>query len=256
MKKNYNIITGLIVVAVVTMGVMFLFVNKQQKESSTILSEIFPDATIQTLEGVNHYNINSSEYYTHELKVGQNKVFLVIENYENQGSIYRFYSFDLHPKLLKEVNSLIPVEILMENFEKSFFVKDITGDGLEELFIAIQYPGSSPGSYVVLQWDEGSLVEIKITGTESGVVEFDEITYESGYVYMTWHGTYEQGKIRYEFKNKSLVEIKNIGSYKILKEGIHVDGECEIKETTPLGEEKILDKGKCEMFGTNFDQFF
>jgi hypothetical protein len=247
--KNKKVTISMLI-TFVTILVIVLFTYNEKKP--VFLSQIFPTSKIQNTKDTSHYFVDSKEYYAREIVIGDITLNLVVENYQNEGSIYRFYSFGLNPKLLKEVESFIPPENSEQVLTKNLFTKEITGDTIPELFIKLESSANNVTSYEILRLENNSLINIKLSMEKNNWVSFDEIEYRNGYVAMTWHASDATGEVRYELKDNVLVPIRNIGFFLI--QG--TEDNCEIRENKVYDDFVVIGKEKCSVLGTNFDPYF
>ncbi|HEV7702000.1 MAG TPA: hypothetical protein VGO63_00950 [Candidatus Paceibacterota bacterium] len=257
-KKNLitgrNIISILVLLIVIAFVVIFSSFSKEKKEKPSFLSEIFPNSTIQEKDD-NHYLINATEYYATEIRIGANILYLVVENYKNEAEIYRFYSLSPKIKLLKEVGvSISPEDGIQVKY--NFSKKDITNDGLEELFVKLQTTGSNNSSFEILRMEGNSLENIKLEGYPDNSVEFDTIEYKASRIYLTNHGSDSNTKTQYKLEGNTLVPIKSV------RFGWNSDTEnendCQVAEINPTGGiVKILENKKnCSIWTDSFNEYF
>ena len=94
-----------------------------------------------------------------------------------------------------------------------YFTKDITGDGEPEIFVQMEANGHGNRWYQILQWQNGSFINIREEGNENNWIDFDDIEYNNGFVFATWHGNYERGMTQYQLEGNILKRIRSIGFY-------------------------------------------
>lgn len=106
------------------------------------------------------WNEGSSKY--EEAKTGFS---LLIEgDYQHQGFVYQFYAGDDYSpqrsELLSEVESFIPTDFNGGIDRERYFRKDITSDGVPEIFVKVAENTSSVASYKILRWQNNFLVNL------------------------------------------------------------------------------------------------
>jgi len=256
MKNNKKIIIGLALTLVIILGMTMIFSRRKESNIPTFLSQIFPTSTIRSQVGSDHYLIGSTEYFAKTISIGSTTLSLVVENYQDEGSIYRFYSFGSVPILLKEISAYIPPQNSNQVFDQNFFKKDITGDGIGELFIKLDASASGLTAYEILRMEGDSLAVIKLDGRKSVEVDFDEISYKDGYIYTTHHdiptGAYSVWAIRYKLEKDILIPVEIVEFSQI--KGTQDD--CEIAKSQGDAKFTVIGKAKCSVLGTNFDPYF
>lgn len=259
MKQKVKIIVFLLLL------IFIVFLLVKGKNNTKDINEHIPDqlkniysaSEIKFLGDSDHYIVDSKEFFAKELKIGDSKLFVTVENYQNQGSIYRFYSSDLIPKLLKEIDSYVFPENSQQVFTRDFFIKDITGDGVEELFIKLQTTGSNLNSYEVFRLEKNNFINIKLNEKQDNWIEFDEISYKDGYIYSTLHdipiGGYSVWETRYRLDKNILIPIEII-EFSLIK---GTQDYCEIARSDDGGKNFIvIGEEKCSFLGRNFDNYF
>ncbi len=253
-RQNLTPLIGAVLLLVLVIGYVYLS-SRDNGGSDTIpaaLISIYKGSEIQLQD--DHYKIDGKDLFARSIAVGDNAFFLVVENYKDQGGIYRFYSADTNPVLLKEVGTFQVPENNKQVFEKNLQRKDITGDGIEEIIVKVQVSGGNLTSYQILTIGGNSLLNIKMEGAKNDWVDFDEIDYENGYVGITWHGTYERGKTIYSLSDNSLVLVKTVELYSYGEE----EGVCLVREKK--GGEKdyrvIQRKQSCNVWTDSLDPYF
>lgn len=122
---------------------------------------------------------------------------------------YRFYSADNEHDPITTVASLIPPEY-EDGVDPLFSLKDISGDGVPEVFIKTEASASGVRAYEILQLQNDTLLNIREEDTENDWVIFDEIEYRDGYVYATWHGRFERGMTQFKLHENILMRIKGV----------------------------------------------
>jgi len=192
------------------------------------LTKIYKNSKIEAQEEQYFYKIDLKDFYAKEIEINSTILFLTVENYQDQGGIYRFYSLDNDPKLLKEIVSYIRPENSDQALSKNIFTKDITGDNVPEILILIEQSASNVSEYEILTLHNSSLENIVIAGQKDNAtwVNFDEISYKVGRVVRTWHGGYERGQTIYTLDGNTLREVRSV-EFSLLNED---EGSCTIKE--------------------------
>lgn len=94
-----------------------------------------------------------------------------------------------------------------------YFLKDITGDNIPEIFVMMDRNAKASRWYKVMQFRNGTLEYITVEGTESGTIDIDSVEYKDGLVYTTWHGNFERGMEQYTLQGNMLVRVKGVGLY-------------------------------------------
>lgn len=223
------------------------------------LAKIYKDERIEPQQDQFSYLIDGTYLWAKEISVGNTSLFLVVEKQQQEydgrtfySGTYRFYSSGAEPKLLKEVDLLMPPDNSSKVFDGYLSAKDITGDGIEEIFIKREISSSNLIRYEGLRAENGQLSNITIEGNKDLV--FDEINYEGGYVYTTWHGGYEIGKIRYEWQGNNLVPVKSVGFF--ITPPSYNSENCEIRVSERGGMEKVVGVENCDKIQGNFDPYF
>jgi hypothetical protein len=254
MKQNKNFyFIGLIFILTAIVTTVLIFRGHEYEETIPVfLGEVFKTSSINIGKEMGQYLINGKEYYAKEIFIGETRFFLIVENYQSEAGIYRFYSSSSTRELLKEIESLIPIRDSNQVFEKNLFLRDITNDGIEEIFIKKEVSSNNTSSYEILKWDDtNSFSNIKLEKQEDFRVDFDEIFYKDGHIYITWHGSYEKGRVQYKLDKNNLVEIKSTGIYQLLNS----ENSCEIREKEAGYEEQIIDTKPCDLVWENFGIF-
>lgn len=257
-KYLYIVITIILLLAV---GVKFIFLKKENSNNNISshnipiqLEKIYKNNKIEITNNPDQFTINSSEFYAKNITAGDINLLLVVENYNDQGGIYRFYSSDNEPKLLKEVGALIPPTDSAQLFNENLFKKDITGDKIDELFVMVQRAGQVT-SYEILRWDGNSLKNIKLNSEKSDWVDFDTIESKNGFVYRTWHGGDVAGKSQYKLENNTLNYQYGI-SFKWDSSTTDED-DCLVSSSSYHGGSQIIKhKPLCSIWTDSFDEYF
>ena len=151
---------------------------------------------IFSLPATDKSNINYTDLYTKEIKIGDATLRLIVkivtvhdDNRDWLNGEYQFYSVGEQPELLAKIVSLIPPEYSGEtNIDPFLSTKDITGDEIPEIFVLVERSASNLSEYEILKWENGSLVNIILENSDSGWVDFDNIAYKDGYIELMWHG--------------------------------------------------------------------
>lgn len=107
------------------------------------------------------WNESSSKY--EEAKTGFS---LLLESRHDQGFIYQFYAGDDYSsqtsELLREVESLIPADFNGGIDRERYFRKDVTSDGVPEIFVKLAENTGNVTSYKILRWQNNSLVDLNL----------------------------------------------------------------------------------------------
>lgn len=166
-------------------------------------------------------NVTYSDLYTKQIEIGNTKLNLEVKTATFTGEDghdwlsgeYRFYSIEKKPRLLATVPSLIPPRFDPEDGEDPLLTtKDITGDGVPEIFVLVLQSGSNLRQWEILELKDGSLKNITIKGQKDNPkwVIADDIYYVDGYVILHWHGSDVRGAIRYTIDGNELVLEKSV----------------------------------------------
>lgn len=252
MQTNFKklLIAGItIIVVVIALVVTRYDQNGDVSGLATPLSKIYGSSKIE--DKGDYYLVDSKKVYSKTIQGEDSKLLLIAESGED-GGIYRFYTLEEPPKLLKEVEIFGQFRDSEEVFKRGFFEKDITGDSINELFIKVLISGNNLAWYEIFRWEEGALVNLKRAGEKSNLVDFDDINYENDHITMTWHAVDASGKTSYDLKDNLLVPVKNIGFFHIN----NTEDQCEVRENKVYDEFIVLEKEKCSILGTNFDPYF
>lgn len=178
----------------------YVFIVQRQLPPDITLT---PTASPEDTEGSDY-----ADLYAKELQLGDKKINLAVKSvtlHADNGdwpyAEYQFSTTGSKPQLLAKVDTLTPPQY--ENGVDSLFsLKDITGDGVPELFILLQQSGSNLRDYEILTLNGDTLVNIttKANGENSKQIDFDDIALKGRYIAMTWHGPtsgYEVGRNDY-----------------------------------------------------------
>lgn len=245
------LIAGTALVVVIAMVILeSVGTNDEVIDPAELLAEIYSSPNIE--DRGDHYLIDSKkEVYPKTILVGDSKLFVVAEKQE-YGGRYRFYTTDTHPKLLKEAEIFGSFTDNEEIFTKNFFEKDITGDGVEELFIKMQVSGNNLASYEVFQWENRVLANLKLAREKSSLVSFDEINNENGHITMTWHAVDAVGKTWYELNGTELTAGYNVGFFNVSLGS----NRCEVRVNKVYDEFKTIDTKTCDSLGMDFNRYY
>lgn len=211
-------------------------------------------------------NVEYTDLYSKEIEIGNTKLNLEVktatfvgeDGHQWLSGEYRFYSTDRKPKLLATAASLIPPEY-KDGVDPFFFTKDITGDGLPELFVMRLSSASNLRLYEILTLKGDALVNItmRINGENDKEISFDDIARkEDRYIAMTWHGpssAYEVGRNDYILlDDDSLMLIRSLSFV------YGEDGEsCDVKQMNVGDKESktIAHEKKCGHTLDDFDKY-
>ena len=250
-----NILIGATLVILFIIGAVVFSPSRNVPE---YLKEIYPNQTIINFKG--HYVVDETEVFTKEVSVGKEKLYIVVEIKENQASYYRFYSADAEPKLLKEVGATTPFDYDVDDdfpFERTFLQKDITGDGVDELFVQIQRSGSSLTSWEILRLENEVLVNIRKGFENSNWVDFDEAYFENGYTVLTWHGSDIRGAHRYVLEGNELIDVQGV-SFELIEGDESACNVSVITSGNENAETVYLDERKedCSIWTESFESYW
>jgi hypothetical protein len=160
--------------------------------------------------------ITSKETYKAQIKIGGIVLDQIFEKWTDEDDWeygkYRFFTTDEEPKLLKEVPIFTPPIDADEALNTNFFLRDITGDDIEELFMRILRSGSNLSEWEILKLEGGSLVNITVKGRKDNPtwVTFDDIGNRGDYVWLDWHGSDMRGRTLYRLEANELVEVSSV----------------------------------------------
>lgn len=256
MKSNKKVfITVIIIFLFILGGIFVVFSNKNKLDIgnasvSTQLKKIYGNKLIIITNDSDHYKINSQDFYGKGITVGDLLLLIVVENYQGQGGIYRYYTYDDKPKLLAEVDSFIKLDNSNQAFNENLFLKDITNDGVPEIFTKVQ-SGGQVVSYRILRLENGNLESIQLENQQDGKVDFDEVNYMNGYVYMAWHANDARGKTKYSLNTNNLVPVKNVGIFTVSNS----EDICEVRVNKLYDEFTVIDKNKCDVVLNKLDEY-
>ncbi len=120
---------------------------------------------------------------------------------------YQFYSTGEESKLITELESQLfhsRDDTYKPDEAPYFSLKDITGDGVPEIFILWERNASNLSVYRILTLLDGSLMDMVISGGREEI-DFDDISYQDGLVYASWHGSDgSTGTTTYRVSGRSL----------------------------------------------------
>ena len=254
MKKN---ITLPIIVILVFLGIIFIFhVNNKDKENTSVpaitaniskeaLSKIFSAETIIPQKEPYHYKINSLDYFAKVIRNNNEDLLVIVKNGTQYSSEYAIYSNIKEPRELIKAEST-PIFNADEAFNKNFFQKDITGDGISEIFILFQSTSYGLNGYTVLRHTNNKLETITIGGDP--LINFDEIEQKNGQVSMTSHSNGFKGKDFYELNGNNLVYKRSIGFFSV---PTVYSEEYEVRVSDAAGK-RVVDRKKGSIYTDNF----
>ena len=250
MKKNLKSL--IFVTGVVILGLILFNKSLNTKPTESIqkaLSVIFSESKITPQEDLHHYKINSKDYFIKSIKSNYQDILVVAENKTKYSSTYSFYSDLENPRKLIEVESL-PLSDASTTFNKNFFLKDITGDGIEEIFVVFESTGYGLSGYTVLRHIDNSLETMTIDNDT--LVHFDEIEYKNSEVSMISHGSGFRGKAFYEINENNLIYKQSIGFFAV--PNVYSD-EYEVRKSGNGGVFKVVDRKKGNIWTDSFEPY-
>lgn len=254
MKKNIFLP---ILVILVFLGITFIFhVDNKNKENTGVpiitpnipeeaLSKVFPAGTIISQEEPYHYKINSLDYFAKIIRNNNEDLLVIVKNETQYSSKYTIYNNIEEPHELIRAEST-PISNADEAFNKNFFQKDITGDGIGEIFILFQSTGYGLNGYTVLHHTNNKLETITIGGDP--LINFDEIEQKNGQVSLASHSNGFKGKDFYELNGNNLIYKRSIGFFSVPT--VYSD-EYEVRIGDVFGE-KVVDRKKGNIFTDSF----
>lgn len=195
--------------------------NKKILLSLFVLLLFFGACTLILLNGGKN-NADSNDLYSKEIQIGNTTLNLVVRTIifhsEDNGNWlsgeYQFYSIGKKPVLLAKVSSLIPPEYNKKtDVDPFFFTKDITNDGVPEIFVLVEQNASNLREYEILRLDNGQLVNIKLENQKDNWVDFDDVDYKDGYISLDWHGPtsdYKVGRNYFKLEGNVLTFIRGV----------------------------------------------
>ncbi len=256
MRINKKLIFLLLSLVLIFVVLTFFDLPKNSSQPvgtyNSLLSEIYTGSEIEIFNDENHFKIDGVDTHVKKIMVGTHELLLIVETKDAtdsrlgpEESIYRFYTVGSNPKLIKEVNSLVPPLDSTQVLEQNFFEKDINGDGVEELFIKVEM-ASQVTSYEILSFGNNSLPNITLENSESNWIDFDDIDYRDGVVMLTWHGPvsdYKLGRNDYFWEEYTLKLVRSfVFKYQNMQNG---NTSCYVlfklpkeKDFYPIAEEK------------------
>ncbi|MCX6789894.1 MAG: hypothetical protein NTZ42_04835 [Candidatus Gribaldobacteria bacterium] len=212
MLQKYKIILGLLIF-VAFLALIFLFrgvISRSEKplvenDELKLLRQFFPEKSIAPQSDEGHHIIDGKDYYVKsmgDINHDGSIEFVSMEIVQDQGKTYRFYKKTANGYLLlgKDTSLIWHLED-EKNKEMEFIMKDITGDGTDEILIPFLISGSNVVPYHIFMIDSGTqklkqmFEKSYFSAKPEGEITFDEIYRENNLVIMTWHGTNERGKI-------------------------------------------------------------
>ncbi len=244
MSRDRNIILSVILIVALVFVAIFIFSEKKSVEQvelneKNLERQIVLDDTILNLiiqENINYWN-DGTPFTT---------------------NTYKFYTTDTEAKLIKEIESQV-FNNTENDAEPYFFTKDISGDGVPEIFILMERSASNLMAYSILQWKDNELISIREENTENDWVIFDDIEYHdrSNSVYATWHGNFERGVTQFKLQGNTLIREKAIGLY---AEGYNSEG-CNVQQVNVRPDQTVSFthieyKEKCNIWEENIHVYF
>ena len=125
---------------------------------------------------------------------------------------YQFYTANAKPKFLEKIGSVFYLDTRQAREPDTLlFTKDITGDGVDEIFVQVETSANGAWEYEILRLESGGLVHLKDANAGNDWVGFTRINYKDGYVYRDWADAYETGRSRYILKDDLFVRDKSVG---------------------------------------------
>lgn len=171
--------------------------------SPDYMQKIYPDQQVRDA-GDKHFKVGSMDVFVTRISIGDTVLHQI---YEKDDEKYRFFTTEEEPRLLKEVEVITPLQNADEALNKNFFLRDITNDGIEELFVRVLNSGSNLSEWEILKLEDGALVNIAIKGQKDNPnwVEFDKIETRGSRIWLSWHGSDMKGWNSYELEGNELV---------------------------------------------------
>lgn len=231
---------------------MILLVLYIFKPVPDFLRVIYPNIVIGILPGSNHYSFGDTEFYAKEIDVGGRKVYVVVQ--PDTGSWVRYQFFSEDGEEMSTVLSMTQPKNAEEAFEKYLSEADITGSGSKELVVQTDQFDDESSTYDILVWVEGRLEPIAYSGERGSGVQFDEIGYENGYIWTTWHDPGRTG-IRWDILSANSLKMRKWFYTEPVNETLN---SCYIRELNPNGGgwEILATEENCESFGTRFEKYW
>ena len=128
------------------------------------------------------------------------------------GREYQFYTTGAKPKFLEKVGSLVWFYAPeAREPDSNLFTKDITGDGIDEIFVQVETSANGAWEFEILRLENGALVHLRDANAEDNWVGFTGINYKDGYVYRDCADAYETGRSRYILKDDRFIFDKSVG---------------------------------------------
>lgn len=250
--KNIYFILGIILIVFISFFLFREFIFKSPEENLTkdeglkILKQIFPRKSIILQDDKNHYVIEGKDYYVKkigDLNKDNFNEFVVMEIIKGEKRTHSFYSID---------SSFVKTYLLIDNIDNfewysgneeyksreiDLSFKDITSDGIDEIFVPYEKNAKNNRWYQILTFDEKNKKLVKILEKHyqeekpTEIIGFDEIEKEGDFVVMTWHGTYSKGKSYYFVEENILNFEKGVGAYG----NPDIEGEYEYREIDKEG---------------------
>lgn len=198
----------LIGACLLALGIAGFYLVSLQTENPSYLQKIYPEQEIKDV-GDKHYRVGTDDIYVARISVGGVVLYQI---YEKTNSRYRFFTTEEEPRLLKEVEVVTPPNDADEALNRNFFMRDITEDGIEELFVRVLRSGSNLSEWEIIKPEGGALASITIRGQKDNPlwVEFDEIGTRGSTVWLDWHGSDMQGRNYYRLEGNELVYEKGV----------------------------------------------
>lgn len=247
-KNRLRIIGGVLLLVIVGIGTAIALTPSVPP----FLRVIYPYFSIEALPEPHHYTFGENDFYAKELLTGGKKVYVVVQRDTGNWVSYQFFSED--GEEMESVLSLMWPNDHRDAFEKYIGEKDITGDGRAELFVQENEIEGQSKQYTILTWVDDKLIALSYPGERGPTVEFDDIGYENGYVWMTWHDPGRTGIHWDAISGNSLVMRKWMHSEPI-SEGSKA---CYIRELNPssVGWQILATEENCESAGTRYEKYW
>ncbi len=205
----------LLILGIVLVGVI-LFLNTLKENNNTsqnFLDRIFPGSKVKIQKNPYHYKIDLKDYFIKKISIGTQDFLIIFGNETSYSSIYSIYTNSGNPVKLVQIES-IPASSAKEALEDNFFEKDITGDGVEELFLKIFTTGKGQNAYNILRLVNNKLETMTTkewsTENKTDIILFDAIEYRNGSVVIIEHDLDVRSMLRYEVDGNLLVPSSSI----------------------------------------------
>lgn len=210
-KKSIFVFLGVLLLLVI--GLVFSIKLYKQDNVPEYLQKIYLNQKISYV-GDKHYKVGSTDIYVAQISVGNTELYQIFEKWieiyegrEWENDKYRFFSTDENPKLLKDVGTITPPQDASQALNTDFFLQDITGDGIDELFIRVLNSASNLSEWEILKLEDSNLVNITIKGQKDNPtwVTFDNAGNKGNLIWLDWHGSDQRGRSFYKLEGNELV---------------------------------------------------